>query len=183
MTATRLTHPAGDDSGTLLLGRQDVTRMLPMPDCIDAIENAFARHARGGTIGPAVLATHVEGGGFHVKAAGLRGDARTRAVYAAKINANFPGNPRLLSLPTIQGVIGLFDAEDVRAQLADVVSTRRDVRRSEDEIVIFDSTGTALEDVAAALMVYERARQSGAGALVELSGSIGGHSRPELVHP
>jgi len=46
------------------------------------------------------------------------------------------------------------------------------VRRSIDEIVIFDSTGTAVEDVAAAVMAYDRAMECNAGARVELSGSI-----------
>jgi alanine dehydrogenase len=334
-----------DLSATLILGRNDVARLLSMEDCIAAVENAFARHARGETIKPGMLGTHVERGGFHVKAAGFqRGDA-ARAVYAAKINANFPSNPRERGLPTIQGVIALFDGadgrvlalmdsvaitslrtaaatavaakylapsparvtlcgcgeqarhqlralacvrpldrvwvydiveerarqfalgisaalgtdvavvehlsdiaadtsvwitctpserwflgrahvapgafvaavgadnpqkqelepellaanavvadvieqcasigdlhhaidaglmqrEDVRCDLADLVSRRKDVRRSPDEIVIFDSTGTALEDLAAALMVYDRAMDSGVGALVDLSGSV-----------
>jgi len=36
--------------------------------------------------------------------------------------------------------------------------------------VIFDSTGTALQDVAAAMVVYERAIASGAGQSVDLGG-------------
>jgi ornithine cyclodeaminase/alanine dehydrogenase-like protein (mu-crystallin family) len=36
------------------------------------------------------------------------------------------------------------------------------VRRSDDEVVVFDSTGTALQDVAAAAAVYERATGGGA---------------------
>jgi ornithine cyclodeaminase/alanine dehydrogenase-like protein (mu-crystallin family) len=47
--------------------------------------------------------------------------------------------------------------DDVHADLADVVSGRRSGRRSADEVTVFDSTGTALEDVAAAAVVYERA--------------------------
>jgi len=330
---------------TLILGARDIARLLSMEDCITAVEEAFARHARGETIAPGVLGTHVDGGGFHVKAAGLRGGAGARDIYAAKINANFPGNPRQHGLPTIQGVIALSDAtngrllalmdsvvitslrtaaatavaakylapavasvtlcgcgeqgrhqlealacvrtldrvwvydidtdrarqfatrmsaslhrdviavddilnvaadtsawitctpsqrwflgrehvvpgafvaavgadnpdkqeiepkllaasavvadvieqcaaigdlhhaidarlmrrQDVSADLADVVSRRKDVRRSIDEIVIFDSTGTAVEDVAAAVMAYDRAMECNAGARVELSGSI-----------
>jgi alanine dehydrogenase len=53
---------------------------------------------------------HVEGGGFHVKAAAMGGP---RPYFAAKLNANFPGN-RARGLPTIQGVIALFDAVDGR---------------------------------------------------------------------
>src|SRR5439155_12699938 len=50
----------------------------------------------------------VEGGGFHIKAGVL---ALTRRYFAAKTNANFPDNPARHSLPTIQGVIVLADAE------------------------------------------------------------------------
>jgi alanine dehydrogenase len=95
---------------TLLLGGKDVASLLHMPDCIDAVERAFLRHARGESIPPGVLGTHVAGGGVHVKAAGLLDDSGGRPIYAAKINANFPGNPERNGLPTIQGVIALFDA-------------------------------------------------------------------------
>jgi ornithine cyclodeaminase/alanine dehydrogenase-like protein (mu-crystallin family) len=101
-------------SGTLILSRADVAGLLPMPDCIAAVEAAFARHARGEAIPPAVLGTHVEGGGFHVKAAGMHGGIDGHPVYAAKVNANFPANPDRHGLPTIQGVLALFDASDGR---------------------------------------------------------------------
>ena len=85
-----------------------------MPDCIEAVERAFLRHARGETIPPGVLGAHVEGGGFHVKSAGLLDAVDGRPVFAAKVNANFPGNPDRTGLPTIQGVIALFDAANGR---------------------------------------------------------------------
>jgi len=103
---------AGD--GTLVLTRDDVGRVLRLPDCIGAVERAFARHARGQTIPSGVLGTHVVGGGFHVKSAGLSNAAEGRPVFGAKVNANFPGNPHRHGLPTIQGVIALFDAADGR---------------------------------------------------------------------
>ena len=40
----------------------------------------------------------------------------------------------------------------------------------EDEITIFDSSGTALQDVAAAVAVYEKARAAGRGTAVNLEG-------------
>ena len=101
-------------SGTLILRRDDVARLLPMPDCIDAVERAFLRHARGESFPPAVLGTHVEGGGFHVKTAGMLDAVHGRPAYVAKVNANFPGNPDRNGLPTIQGVLALFDAADGR---------------------------------------------------------------------
>jgi len=81
-----------------------------MKDCIDAVERAFADHANGKTIPPAVLGVHVDGGGFHVKTAGLAEPGR----FVAKINANFPANPAAFGLPTIQGILALFNAADGR---------------------------------------------------------------------
>lgn len=66
---------------------------------------------------------------------------------------------------------GLMSRQEVRAELGDVVAGRREGRRSDDEIVIFDSTGTALQDVAAAAVVYERAIAAERGLAVELGAS------------
>lgn len=52
---------------------------------------------------------------------------------------------------------GLTTRERVHAELGEIVAGRKPGRRSDDEIVVFDSTGTALQDVAAAALVYERA--------------------------
>ena len=102
-------------SGTVILCRRDVRRILAMRPCIDAVERAFAGHARGATIPPGVLGAHVDGGGFHIKTAGILAEsANDRPVFVAKVNANFPGNPRRSGFPTIQGVLALFDADDGR---------------------------------------------------------------------
>ena len=73
---------------------------------------------------------------------------------------------------------GLMQRANVRAELADVVAGSGTGRRSADETLIFDSTGTALEDVAAAAIVFERAVTAGAGIAVEL-GKSQGNSLPE----
>lgn len=100
--------------GTLLLRRADVRELLDLDACIDAVEAAFRAHAEGSTLTPGVLGTHVAGGGFHVKTAGLTAVPGGGARFVAKINANFPGNPARHGLPTIQGVVALYDAEDGR---------------------------------------------------------------------
>jgi alanine dehydrogenase len=63
---------------------------------------------------------------------------------------------------------GLMTRAEVHAELADVVSGRRPGRTREDEITVFDSSGTALEDVAAAIAVYEAARAQGRGIEVAI---------------
>src|SRR5262249_56753721 len=94
-------------TSTLALSRRDVLDLLSLRDCIDAVERAFRLHADGRTLGPGVLSVHAADGSFHVKAAGLAGD---RGYFAAKTNANFPGNPGRLGLPAIQGGVVLADA-------------------------------------------------------------------------
>jgi ornithine cyclodeaminase/alanine dehydrogenase-like protein (mu-crystallin family) len=96
---------------TLLLTRRDVAALLPMPDCIAALEDGFRAQAEGRTVPSAVLGVHVAGGGFHVKAAGLE---RAGLRVAIKQNANFPANPERRGLPTIQGLVAVYDGEDGR---------------------------------------------------------------------
>ena len=63
---------------------------------------------------------------------------------------------------------GLMTRDQVHAELGDVVAGRRPGRTHRDEITIFDSSGTALQDVAAAIAVYEKARATGRGTEVKL---------------
>ena len=65
---------------------------------------------------------------------------------------------------------GLLTRDRVHAELADVVVGRRPGRTRPDEITIFDSSGTALQDVAAAVAVFEKATASGRGTVVKLDG-------------
>lgn len=58
---------------------------------------------------------------------------------------------------------GLMQAHDVYAELGELAAGRKPGRTTPQEITIFDSTGTALQDVAAAALVYERALQEGRG--------------------
>lgn len=96
---------------TLVFTRRDVQALLGLEECIIAVEAAFRLHAEGRSLAPAILGVPAGEGGFHVKAAGLD---LGRRYFAAKTNANFPGNPRKHGLPAIQGVIVLCDADDGR---------------------------------------------------------------------
>ena len=49
-----------------------------------------------------------------------------------------------------------------------IVAGRKPGRERDDETIIFDSTGMALQDVAAATIVYQRALASNAGVDFEL---------------
>ncbi len=75
--------------GTLLLSRGDVAALLKLDECIVAVEQAFRAHAEGRSLPPGVLGIHAQGGGSHIKAAGLK---LSRSYFAAKVNGNFMHN-------------------------------------------------------------------------------------------
>jgi ornithine cyclodeaminase/alanine dehydrogenase-like protein (mu-crystallin family) len=64
---------------------------------------------------------------------------------------------------------GMMKISDLQAELGEVVAGTKPGRRSPEERIIFDSTGMALQDVAAAAAVYERAIAIGRGSSVDLA--------------
>ena len=96
---------------TLLLQRHEVARLLTMAECISAIEHAFKLYACGKAPAPGILGIHAAQGGFHIKA-GIMNLGRN--YFVAKTNANFPGNPGSNGMPTIQGIVTVFDADNGR---------------------------------------------------------------------
>lgn len=58
---------------------------------------------------------------------------------------------------------GAVTRNDVHGELADVICGRVGGRERDDEVFVFDSTGTALQDVAVASLVLSRATARGAG--------------------
>lgn len=64
---------------------------------------------------------------------------------------------------------GAVSEDHVHAELGDVVAGEKPGRESPEEITVFDSGGTAIETVAAAYMLYEKARERGLGSTISLS--------------
>jgi alanine dehydrogenase len=58
---------------------------------------------------------------------------------------------------------GLMQRENVYAELAEIVAGQKPGRTNEDEIVVFDSTGVAIEGAVAAAAVYKKARATSLG--------------------
>ena len=83
-----------------------IDRVLDMPSCIRAVEEAFRARGEGRPAPSAMLGMPLHGGIIHAKIAMLE---LSRSYVAAKVNANFPDNPRARGLPTVQGVLTLFD--------------------------------------------------------------------------
>jgi ornithine cyclodeaminase/alanine dehydrogenase-like protein (mu-crystallin family) len=59
--------------------------------------------------------------------------------------------------------------QDVHGELSAIVAGRVPGRTGPDQVFVFDSTGTALQDIAAAVLVYRRAADARAGLRVVLN--------------
>ncbi len=113
--------------------------------------------------------------GAHVNAVGacvatareLDGEAVARGRLIVDRRESALNEAGDLILARAEGAIG---DDHIAAELGEVLIGAREGRRAADEITIFKSLGLAIEDIAAAQFIYERARREGAGTAVDLGG-------------
>jgi alanine dehydrogenase len=65
---------------------------------------------------------------------------------------------------------GAVDESHIQAEIGEILLGRKEGRASADEITLFKSLGLAVEDLAAANFIYQKARQNGVGFQVEMGG-------------
>ncbi|MGQ9719770.1 MAG: ornithine cyclodeaminase family protein [Candidatus Jordarchaeum sp.] len=63
---------------------------------------------------------------------------------------------------------GLIKESDVHAEIGEILIGKKRGRTTEKEITLFDSTGMAVQDIAASNVVYQLAKKRGMGHLVKL---------------
>ncbi|MFX1367948.1 MAG: ornithine cyclodeaminase family protein, partial [Promethearchaeota archaeon] len=63
---------------------------------------------------------------------------------------------------------GLISEDSIHAEIGQILVGERTGRESEREITLFDSTGLAAQDIAAAYVVYQEARQRNVGITTKL---------------
>lgn len=81
-------------------------------------------------------------------------DDLSQAVHSGEVN-----------VPVSEGVL---KAEEIYAQIGEIVAGRKPGRTSDDEITIFDSTGLAIQDVSTGTAVYRRAMDAGKGIRLKM---------------
>jgi ornithine cyclodeaminase/alanine dehydrogenase-like protein (mu-crystallin family) len=64
---------------------------------------------------------------------------------------------------------GLINMSGVHAELGEIITRKKTGRETDKEIIIFDSTGTALQDVVSAAIVYDKALVDGFGSRFNFS--------------
>ena len=72
-----------------------------------------------------------------------------------------------INVPYSEGVLG---DDDIHGEIGELVTAQKDGRTPEDGVSVFDSTGLAIQDVAAAHVVYEHANEHGNGYEFDLLG-------------
>jgi ornithine cyclodeaminase/alanine dehydrogenase-like protein (mu-crystallin family) len=162
-------HDADPERAAALAARHEGCRVVP----------TYADATRGADL----IATCTTGGGFV-----LDRDDVSPGTFVAAVGTDNPHKreiyPRLMAAARVvvddlaqcaSGgdlhhaiASGAMSESDVHADLASVVAGRH-APVPADAIVVFDSTGVALEDAAAANLVYERARELGLGGTLTLA--------------
>ncbi len=82
-------------------------------------------------------------------------DDLTQAVHSGEVN-----------VPITEG---LMAPQDIYAQIGEILTGKKEGRVSDEEITIFDSTGLAIQDVAAGNAVYKKALDTGLGMRLKLA--------------
>lgn len=165
----------------LLLSKSQVESLLPMEECIEAVESALATLARGGSVQPLRSATWLpDRRGLLGTMPGMAGGAGERPpTLGIKVVTVFPGNhpgagdPEP-TLPSHQGVVLVFDtrrgnltaildAESItalRTAAASAVATRRLAREDASVLALLGSGVQAGTHLAAmrAVRPIERVR-------------------------
>ncbi len=112
--------------------------------------------------------------GAHVTAIGqydpekreLDADTIERAVYVPDLRARALQDAGSF-LHAIEE--GRIDEDHIHAELGEVVAGVKPGRTSPDDVTVFDSGGTAIETVAAAQLVYDKAVDAGLGSTIDFA--------------
>lgn len=87
---------------------------------------------------------------------------RAKVVVDDIVQASHSGE---VNVPLSSGIIS---SKDIYCELGEIIAGVKTGRVSDDEITVFDSTGLAIQDLATANLVYERAVEKGIGMQLEM---------------
>jgi ornithine cyclodeaminase/alanine dehydrogenase-like protein (mu-crystallin family) len=108
--------------------------------------------------------------GQHVNAMGIRTELAPAAVAACRVIGD--GREETLGDGkfSVALVAGAVTEGDLGPDLGEVLAGHAPGRTDAAQVTMFDSSGVALQDVACALAVWERAERDDAGVLVDVAG-------------
>src|SRR5215471_8293128 len=153
--------------------RQDI-EVMAMGSALDAVKGADIVCTTTSAREPVLMGEWLAPG-VHINAVGssipLARELDTLAVAKSRLfvdrresTVNEAGD---YLIPKKEGVIG---DQHIQGELGEILSGQIEGRRTEDEITLFKSLGLAIEDVAAAHLVSQKALDQGLGTWVEFGG-------------
>jgi alanine dehydrogenase len=114
-------------------------------------------------------------GQYHPRRREVDGRTVARSVYVPDLRARVTEDAGAFLQAREEGLIG---EDHVHAELGALVADVAPGRTREDQVTLFDSGGTGIETVAAATMLYQKARDQGLGTRVEWTPASEGMERP-----
>lgn len=161
--AGRFVEEARAASGVLIEAASSLDAAAPQADVIVATTPSRA---------PYLLPQHVKAGAF-VAAVGADNPGKSEIAPAlmagAAVIADVAAQCAVMGDLRAAVAAGALAREDIRGELGDALIGAAQGRIDEKEIVIFDSTGAAFQDLAAAAMIFERASRDGIGRCATLN--------------
>jgi ornithine cyclodeaminase/alanine dehydrogenase-like protein (mu-crystallin family) len=138
---------------------------------VETPEKAVRRSDLVCTVTPAmepILLGEWLGPGTHLNAVGFNGPASreidTEAVRRARLYVDRRESTLNEAGEFLEGLrVGAFTEDHILGELGELAAGRMPGRRDEGEITLFRSLGVAVEDLAAAVHVYRRAKAEGVG--------------------
>jgi alanine dehydrogenase len=122
---------------------------------------------------PVVLASMVKPG-THINAIGAdapgKQELETALVKKARVVVDEWHQASHAGEINVPFTAGALKEKDLVGQLGEIVTGKKPGRTSDNDITVFDSTGLALQDVAVAKVVYEKALKLKKGQVLTLNG-------------
>lgn len=122
---------------------------------------------------PVVMSTWVKDGA-HINAIGAdapgKQELETALLKRARVVVDEWGQSSHAGEINVAVEHGGYKREDIAGQLGDILCGKSVGRKDQSDVTIFDSTGLAIQDVAVARLVYDKAVKMNKGQVLELNG-------------
>jgi ornithine cyclodeaminase/alanine dehydrogenase len=110
--------------------------------------------------------------GVHINAVGADAPGKQELdphiFIGAKVVVDKLSQCRLIGETQHPLSLGLIAEEDIHAEIGEITAGMKPGRENDEEVTLFDTTGVAIQDVAAASRVYKRAKERGIGTVFPL---------------
>jgi len=145
---------------TLLLNRSAIKTLIKMPDVINVVEESFRMYGESKGSMPAKTYPSLEK--VISGQCPLPCQKETIVVVDDLKQASTSGE---INVPIKKRI---YNTREVYGTLAELVVGKKKGRTDDSAITVFDSTGIAVEDIAVAKLLFEKAQQTGGYPSIDL---------------